>query len=91
MAVVRDTPPAFVDPAVDLQTQLEAFLDAVWEAEKDWRLMDRIDAALGYRRDVATHRCLLPGPSLLSYQTFDCPACHQLWACAYLSTHWLPA
>jgi hypothetical protein len=33
--------------STDLQTQLEAFLDAVWAAEANWRLDDRIDLALG--------------------------------------------
>jgi hypothetical protein len=26
--------------------QLESLLDSVWQAEKSWRLMDRIDMAL---------------------------------------------
>ena len=30
----------------DLQSQLEALLDTVWEAEANWRLDDRIDLAL---------------------------------------------
>jgi hypothetical protein len=30
---------------VDLQTQLEELLDAVWQAEANWRLDDRIDMA----------------------------------------------
>jgi hypothetical protein len=36
--------------AADLQTQLEALLDAVWKAEADWRFNDRIDLALRERR-----------------------------------------
>jgi hypothetical protein len=32
--------------APDLQTQFEALLDAVWEAEADWRFNDRLDMAL---------------------------------------------
>lgn len=31
--------------APDLQTQLEAILDAVWTAEANWRLDDRLDLA----------------------------------------------
>lgn len=34
----------------DLATQLEALLDAVWEAEANWRFDDRLDLALGARR-----------------------------------------
>jgi hypothetical protein len=36
--------------APDLQSQLEELLDAVWDAEANWRLDDRIDLALGKRR-----------------------------------------
>ena len=32
--------------APDLQTQLEALLDQVWRSEADWRLWDRLDAAV---------------------------------------------
>ena len=35
----------------DLATQFEAILDAVWKAEADWRLNDRIDLAVGLDRD----------------------------------------
>ncbi len=38
----------------DLQTQLEALLDTVWSAEANWRLDDRIDLAVGKRRNRAT-------------------------------------
>jgi hypothetical protein len=31
----------------DLQTQFEALIDAVWVAEANWRLDDRIDLAVG--------------------------------------------
>jgi hypothetical protein len=34
----------------DLQSQLEALLHSVWDAEENWRLDDRIDLALGRRR-----------------------------------------
>jgi hypothetical protein len=34
----------------DLQTQLEEILDAVWQAEADWRLDDRIDLSLAAER-----------------------------------------
>jgi hypothetical protein len=37
----------------DLQSQLEALLDSVWDAEENWRLDDRIDLALGRRRPSA--------------------------------------
>ncbi len=37
----------------DLATQLEAILDAVWEAEDNWRFDDRLDLALGVRRPAA--------------------------------------
>ena len=32
--------------APDLHTQLESMLDQVWRSESDWRLWDRLDAAL---------------------------------------------
>lgn len=32
--------------APDLHTQLESILDQVWRSEGDWRLWDRLDAAL---------------------------------------------
>lgn len=32
--------------APDLHTQLESFLDQVWRSEADWRLWDRLDAAV---------------------------------------------
>lgn len=45
--------PARIAPegdAPDLQSQLEALFHAVWNAERNWRLDDRIDLALGQRR-----------------------------------------
>ena len=36
----------------DLQSQLEAILDAVWKAEADWRFNDRLDMALKAKRDL---------------------------------------
>ncbi len=33
------------DASHDLQTQFEAILDAVWEAEDNWRFDDRLDMA----------------------------------------------
>jgi hypothetical protein len=33
-------------PGPDLQTQLEDLFAAVWDAEEEWRLDDRIDLAL---------------------------------------------
>jgi hypothetical protein len=30
----------------DLHTQLESLLDQVWRSESDWRLWDRLDAAV---------------------------------------------
>jgi len=32
--------------APDLQSQLESLLDQVWQSESDWRLWDRVDAAV---------------------------------------------
>jgi nitrate reductase alpha subunit len=32
--------------APDLHTQLESMLDQVWRSEADWRLWDRLDAAV---------------------------------------------
>ncbi len=53
----RRTSPSTTVPATprpietpDLQSQLEAILDGVWEAEANWSLDDRIDLALGKRR-----------------------------------------
>jgi len=37
-------------PNPDLQSQLEDLLSAVWAAEEEWRLDDRIDLALRIRR-----------------------------------------
>jgi len=30
----------------DLQSQLESLFDQVWRSEADWRLWDRVDAAV---------------------------------------------
>ena len=30
----------------DLHTQYESLLDQVWQSESDWRLWDRVDAAV---------------------------------------------
>jgi hypothetical protein len=32
--------------APDLQTQFESLLDQIWKSESDWRLWDRVDAAV---------------------------------------------
>jgi hypothetical protein len=32
--------------APDLQSQLESMFDQVWRSESDWRLWDRLDAAV---------------------------------------------
>jgi hypothetical protein len=32
--------------APDLHTQLESLFDQVWQSESDWRLWDRVDAAV---------------------------------------------
>jgi hypothetical protein len=32
--------------APDLHSQLESMLDQVWKSEADWRLWDRLDAAV---------------------------------------------
>ena len=34
----------------DLHSQFEALLDAVWDAEENWRFDDRLDQALNLRR-----------------------------------------
>jgi len=36
--------PGSTDP--DLQSQLESLFDQVWRSEADWRLWDRLDAAV---------------------------------------------
>jgi hypothetical protein len=47
----RQRRPSTPNPtAPDLQTQLEALLDMVWDSEANWRLDDRIDLALGAKR-----------------------------------------
>jgi hypothetical protein len=47
----RQRRPSTPNPiAPDLQTQLEALLDSVWDSEANWRLDDRIDLALGEKR-----------------------------------------
>lgn len=38
----------------DLRTQWESLLDQVWKSEADWRLWDRVDAAV--REDVNRER-----------------------------------
>jgi hypothetical protein len=44
--------------APDLQTQLESLLDQVWQSESDWRLWDRVDAAVRLEaiREQRSHR-----------------------------------
>ena len=50
-------PPAVAArPEVDLQSQFEAILDAVWKAEADWRFNDRLDMALKQRGDSTAAR-----------------------------------
>jgi hypothetical protein len=47
----RQRRPSTPNPTTpDLQTQLEALLDMVWDSEANWRLDDRIDLALGTKR-----------------------------------------
>lgn len=49
----KDEPPGRISrryEVPDLQTQLEEILNAVWKAEADWRLDDRLDMALKIRR-----------------------------------------
>ena len=54
----RPVPPPVPEPAdspptgPDLQTQLEEMLDAVWEAEANWRFDDRLDLSLKREGDV---------------------------------------
>jgi hypothetical protein len=38
------TKPGSTDP--DLHSQLESLFDQVWRSESDWRLWDRVDAAV---------------------------------------------
>jgi hypothetical protein len=40
--------------APDLRTQWESLLDQVWRSEADWRLWDRLDAAV--RNETARER-----------------------------------
>ena len=42
----RPAPRTPAGDAPDLQSQLEALFDTVWDAEANWRLDDRIDLAL---------------------------------------------
>ena len=45
--------------APDLHTQFESMLDQVWRSESDWRLWDRLDAAVdleAMRERRAKHR-----------------------------------
>jgi hypothetical protein len=41
---VKSNKPGSTDP--DLHSQLESLLDQVWRSEADWRLWDRVDAAV---------------------------------------------
>jgi len=46
---------AMPSPAsLDLYTQFEELLDAVWAAEANWRFDDRLDMALKLRRELLT-------------------------------------
>jgi hypothetical protein len=46
----RKAPEPGPEAAVELQTQMESLLDCVWQSEKAWRLMDRIDLAVAIDR-----------------------------------------
>ena len=41
---VKNNKPGSTDP--DLHSQLESLFDQVWRSEADWRLWDRVDAAV---------------------------------------------
>ena len=41
---VKSNKPGSTDP--DLHSQLESLFDQVWRSEADWRLWDRVDAAV---------------------------------------------
>jgi hypothetical protein len=41
---VKSNKPSSTDP--DLHSQLESLFDQVWRSEADWRLWDRVDAAV---------------------------------------------
>jgi hypothetical protein len=41
---VKRSKPGSTDP--DLHSQLESLFDQVWRSEADWRLWDRVDAAV---------------------------------------------
>lgn len=41
---VKTNKPGSTDP--DLHSQLESLFDQVWRSESDWRLWDRVDAAV---------------------------------------------
>lgn len=49
---VSSTEPA-ARPHVDLHSQFEDLLSAVWGAEENWRFDDRLDLALKHRREAA--------------------------------------
>jgi hypothetical protein len=44
------------ESATDLQTQMESILDCVWHAERNWRLMDRIDFEIAVEEQRRLHR-----------------------------------
>jgi len=37
-------------PSIDLHTQLEELISAVWQAEANWRFDDRLDMSLKIKR-----------------------------------------
>lgn len=51
LAAAPSEPPVARRSDLDLQSQLEAILDAVWRAEADWKFNDRLDLALRQRPD----------------------------------------
>lgn len=48
------------DNTPDLHTQLESLLDQVWQSESDWRLWDRVDAAV--MLEMLREKRAAPGP-----------------------------
>jgi hypothetical protein len=55
---VKSNKPGSSDP--DLHSQLESLFDQVWHSEADWRLWDRVDAAVMIEAHRAKRAARLP-------------------------------
>ena len=82
----------------DLKSQLESILDAVWKAEANWTLDDRIDLATGHRRrrkdlepvlPAAAHKCTLARMPSGTWTHLVCKECGQRWD--HRGNGWYPA